>query len=263
MSTGAKLVYFSAQGQSVSQDLRPEGAILGRAANCHVVMGDPMVSSRHARVFYHGGTWYAQDMGSSNGTAVNDAPIGREPAPLRHMDVIRCGGTSVYFMLSASPDQQTISPAGQCPDSPPSTEVLKAAREELARMQEALDRERQAVQALTRERDGLEGRLRAAGQELDLAKKEAAELRMDLGKAERTCARLLTERDRLRDAEREAREDARQAEARLVERSADLDRLRADLADRRRAHEEDQRALRALREEHKALKEQAARGPRS
>jgi hypothetical protein len=260
MSTGAKLVYFSAQGQSVSQDLRPDGAILGRAPNCHVVMSDPMVSSRHARVFCHNGTWYAQDMGSSNGTAVNEAPIGREPTPLRHMDVIRCGPMSVYFMLSAAPDQQTMSPAGT-PAGAPSTEVLKAAREELARMQEALTRERQAVQDLTRERDELQGRLRTAGQELDQARKEAAELRMDLGKAERACARLIAERDRLRDAERDAREEARQADARLAERTADLDRLRQDLADRRRAHEEDQRALRALREEHKALKE--ARGGRS
>ncbi len=54
--------------------LEPETTI-GRAAGCGVVIDDARVSKLHARVFQSGGTWYAEDLGSTNGTLLDGEPL--------------------------------------------------------------------------------------------------------------------------------------------------------------------------------------------
>lgn len=47
------------------------------------------ISARHFRIFYWGGQWYIEDLGSKNGTLVDGADIrGKGPTPLRHGAVI-------------------------------------------------------------------------------------------------------------------------------------------------------------------------------
>ena len=53
----------------------PPGATLGRSDRTDVVLADTAVSSEHARVDRVGRTWVVTDLGSTNGTRVNDAPI--------------------------------------------------------------------------------------------------------------------------------------------------------------------------------------------
>jgi hypothetical protein len=45
---------------------------IGRASNCAVVIDDARVSKVHARIFQHDGRWMVEDLGSTNGTLVND-----------------------------------------------------------------------------------------------------------------------------------------------------------------------------------------------
>lgn len=52
-------------------DLQGETTI-GRAPGCGVVIDDPRVSKLHARVFHSGGRWVVEDLGSTNGTLLND-----------------------------------------------------------------------------------------------------------------------------------------------------------------------------------------------
>lgn len=59
--------------------------ILGRARDCSCVLDDPLclVSRRHCRIEVHAPFVRVQDLGSRNGTRVNDASIGpREPGSL-------------------------------------------------------------------------------------------------------------------------------------------------------------------------------------
>jgi predicted component of type VI protein secretion system len=54
-----------------------ESLLLGRHAECDVVLSDPSVSRRHARLFFRDGSWFLQDLGSTNGTVINGVSIGR------------------------------------------------------------------------------------------------------------------------------------------------------------------------------------------
>lgn len=58
------------------------GAVLGRErARTDINFRDESISKRHARIFPEGGSWYVEDLGSSNGTYVRDQRIS-EPAVL-------------------------------------------------------------------------------------------------------------------------------------------------------------------------------------
>ena len=62
------------------EPVRPEGDrwVLGR----DTVDGDSRMSRRHCEVFLQQGRAFIRDMGSSNGTWVNGAPVGRDPVEL-------------------------------------------------------------------------------------------------------------------------------------------------------------------------------------
>lgn len=51
--------------------------LIGRHYGCDVVLDDPSVSRRHARVVFRDGGWVLQDLASTNGTTVNGSAVGR------------------------------------------------------------------------------------------------------------------------------------------------------------------------------------------
>jgi hypothetical protein len=63
---------------------------IGRDPDNAVMIPDPRVSSRHARLVRRGGQWWIEDLGSTNGTLVNGAPVAG-PARLRDSDMVRLG----------------------------------------------------------------------------------------------------------------------------------------------------------------------------
>ena len=67
---------------------------VGRAAGCQVTVDDTYVSQQHARIFDRGGNWYVEDLGSTNGTFVNEQRL-VAPAMLTPGDKIRVGTTIV------------------------------------------------------------------------------------------------------------------------------------------------------------------------
>jgi hypothetical protein len=66
-----------------------DGATLGRQ-QAEVTLADPAVSAEHARIRRIGRAWVVSDLGSTNGTRVNDARVNGE-MPLAHGDVLTLG----------------------------------------------------------------------------------------------------------------------------------------------------------------------------
>jgi pSer/pThr/pTyr-binding forkhead associated (FHA) protein len=56
--------------------------ILGRDPACQAVISAPSVSRRHARIIWENGSYFLEDLGSSNGSAVNGVRVGDGAAQL-------------------------------------------------------------------------------------------------------------------------------------------------------------------------------------
>src|SRR5262244_4262689 len=100
----AKILFRDAQGREGAVDLRGEPIWVGRAMECAIRTDDAMVSRKHSMIRFEGGRYWVEDLGSSNGTHVNDAKIQRQA--LNHNDVVRCGSLWLRYVEegSASPD---------------------------------------------------------------------------------------------------------------------------------------------------------------
>lgn len=73
-----------------------DGAVLGRAPTCDVVVLDASVSKRHARVMIDQSAWI-EDLGSTNGTYVNGTKIDGTSV-LRRGDRIALGAAKIVFL---------------------------------------------------------------------------------------------------------------------------------------------------------------------
>jgi pSer/pThr/pTyr-binding forkhead associated (FHA) protein len=72
------------------------GATLGRG-EVEIQLDDPFASSRHARITRQGPALVIEDLGSTNGTYLNDEPL-TGPRPLHDGDRIRIGDSEFTFL---------------------------------------------------------------------------------------------------------------------------------------------------------------------
>ena len=72
---------------------------LGRVAGNTIVIDDPHTSARHAELRFARGQWWLRDLGSSNGTLLNDEAV-RAVVGVRPGDVIQCGRVRFRFVPS-------------------------------------------------------------------------------------------------------------------------------------------------------------------
>ncbi len=81
---------------------------LGRSSGCHVVLEDTQVSRQHAEIAFGPAGVQVRDLGSANGTWLNDQALPpRSPVPLRPGDVLHVGP----FRLRLAPPQEPLPPA--------------------------------------------------------------------------------------------------------------------------------------------------------
>ncbi len=64
--------------------------VIGRDPACELVIDDPTVSTTHARLAYHHGQWWLEDMQSTNGTFLNGEMV-TASLVVTGGDVVRCG----------------------------------------------------------------------------------------------------------------------------------------------------------------------------
>jgi pSer/pThr/pTyr-binding forkhead associated (FHA) protein len=66
--------------------------VIGRAPECDLRLDDTFVSQQHARIFGKAKSWYVEDLGSTNGTYVNEQQL-VAPAMVQPGDRVRVGTT--------------------------------------------------------------------------------------------------------------------------------------------------------------------------
>lgn len=74
--------------------------IVGRSPNADIVIGAGYVSARHARFSLIGQNLFVEDLGSTNGTAVNGQLIS-DPVSLNSNDIVNVGDVSIRVRHSA------------------------------------------------------------------------------------------------------------------------------------------------------------------
>lgn len=65
---------------------------IGRSTDCQLILDDDYVSTRHARIYRSGEGYLVEDLGSTNGTYLNNEHLA-SPAPFTTADTLRIGRT--------------------------------------------------------------------------------------------------------------------------------------------------------------------------
>jgi hypothetical protein len=74
-----------------------EGAVMGRGDQAEIRLEDPFASSRHARLVRQGGIVVLEDLGSTNGTYLNEELVSG-PQPLHPGDRVRIGDSEFTYL---------------------------------------------------------------------------------------------------------------------------------------------------------------------
>jgi hypothetical protein len=83
-------------------ELPADAVVIGRSRLAGILLADPEVSRRHARVEYVSPRYYVSDLGSTNGTYVNGRTVnGRHP--LADGDILDLGQTRLRFRRGGRP----------------------------------------------------------------------------------------------------------------------------------------------------------------
>jgi predicted component of type VI protein secretion system len=97
VASGPLLVYEGSEGAQRFPVGR-EPLLVGRGTTADVRVGDLSMSARHCRIEPTDGGWKVVDLGSRNGTFVNDVLV--QQRRLQDGDVVRLGRAVFRFMLS-------------------------------------------------------------------------------------------------------------------------------------------------------------------
>ncbi len=91
---GEPRVFMISQGSQagLSASLADGVIMIGRSADCQLILDDDYVSTRHARVVTTPNGIYVEDLGSTNGTYVNGQRI-TAPTTITLVDSVRIGKT--------------------------------------------------------------------------------------------------------------------------------------------------------------------------
>jgi len=93
----ASVVIVKGRPRGMEYAIDRDYAVIGRDRDAHVPLKDPLVSRQHAVILFREGNFLLRDLGSTNGTQMNNTSI--KEADLRHGDTFRVGDTVLQFVL--------------------------------------------------------------------------------------------------------------------------------------------------------------------
>ena len=213
----ATLHILQRDGSVIERDLTGSETRIGKNAQNEIILTDPSVSGAHAMVSFADGRYVISDLGSRNGTLVNELRI-VEPRPLQHGDLVKMGHCTITFRLKEAettlsiprtalldqngpPPPPTPPPA---PKTPPLTEDSLAAalvsaglvgRSEVDRLRGPDARNRRLFRALIEEKAATEIGLRdLMSRAFNLSPVELKSLEIDAATAAALRPQFLRER---------------------------------------------------------------------
>ncbi|MCB9537932.1 MAG: FHA domain-containing protein [Myxococcales bacterium] len=165
----ARLVYTDRAGRQMVHQLDPQRGqtVVGRHPDCDIVIADASVSRRHCAVAYDDGGFRIADLGSANGTLVNDVLVSRRH--LANHDVVRCGTYVLQFFEDPAP-----APAGQAFRDAPIMETQVARLPVPARPADVDPAEYARLKAFNEQQAEALGRIQDALAEAEAARAAAA-----------------------------------------------------------------------------------------
>lgn len=98
---GLRVTVHPPEGESFERILTTGPVVIGRSTRAGVPVADLMLSREHARLDFENDEWWAQDLGSHNGTFLNGERVTRR-VQLRDGDVLSLGGSRVAISHVAS-----------------------------------------------------------------------------------------------------------------------------------------------------------------
>lgn len=97
--------------------LEKDEMFIGREANNDIVINDPEVSRKHARLYVQGGNMILEDLGSTNGTSVNGQRL-TGPYVLRAGEIITFGEKITLLFKSLAADANATMASSRIPSEP-------------------------------------------------------------------------------------------------------------------------------------------------
>jgi hypothetical protein len=88
----SKVVIVDGPDKNYSVPLEGAPVTFGRGTECTVPLSDEYVSTAHARLLFHDGQWYVEDLGSTNGTYLGSERLTRS-MPVGARSRVRLGKT--------------------------------------------------------------------------------------------------------------------------------------------------------------------------
>ena len=89
-----KLYVEPSDGEPFEYVMSSESVVIGRSRGSDLKLNDRYLSRHHARIFRRGSLWMVEDLGSQNGTWLNDRRV-RGPQPFEKGAVIRVSDSSI------------------------------------------------------------------------------------------------------------------------------------------------------------------------
>lgn len=101
---------------------------VGRKADNDIVIDNPAISGHHCRISVQGGTYFVEDLESTNGTFVNEKRI--KKSGLHHNDVVGVAKHALVFLEDAPPPEA----APEAPEEPPADATMMISPQKQAEM---------------------------------------------------------------------------------------------------------------------------------
>lgn len=232
----AWLEYTDAEGRvrKVEIPKTPAGIVIGRSNACQVVLKSPLVGRNHGKVLYQDGVYIYKDLGSVNGSYVNERKVQGDVA-LKDGDLIRLGDVLVRFLGEQRADEPRVQ-AGQ------KAAGARVAGTDALSLVEVV-RLRRENEALRAELAALERRLKEQGS------KDVSEIERRLAGAEEALKEREDEVRHLKGLLADSERRLRESEARVGTLSSSLESVHSKYLDMREQAAHAQRLLEQARQE--------------